>query len=213
MKLILEKASLTNREKQIYADAIDEAEDIDDLKDIVNGIFFHDKKLFAQINKFPKDASFEDIKANILKNLVSEEDNKVKTDEAYYPNKYNVALEKKFDSYGLEYRKISPNSYCFSNFGDAEFGEALAYEAGYDASYLDENELIVASFKQLEESIRLSEDTIKTKDGKWTNKGDEGTHGKFRTKKQADAQRKAMFANGYHESLNEEVGSEPVNIS
>ena len=47
----------------------------------------------------------------------------------------------------------------------------------------------------------LSEDTVKTSDGKWTNKGKEGTHGKFKTKKQADAQRKAMFANGFHESM------------
>ena len=43
----------------------------------------------------------------------------------------------------------------------------------------------------------IKEDTVKIKDGKWTNKGEEGTHGTFRTKKQADAQRKAMFANGY----------------
>lgn len=47
------------------------------------------------------------------------------------------------------------------------------------------------------EDISLNEDTIKTKDDKWVNKGIEGTHGKFRTKKQADAQRKAMFANGF----------------
>ena len=43
----------------------------------------------------------------------------------------------------------------------------------------------------------LNEDTVKTSDGKWTNKGKEGTHGKFKTKKEADAQRKAMFANGF----------------
>ena len=50
--------------------------------------------------------------------------------------------------------------------------------------------------EEFEES--LSEDTIKTKDGKWTNKGDTGeTHGKFKTKKEADAQRRAMFANGF----------------
>ena len=42
----------------------------------------------------------------------------------------------------------------------------------------------------------LDEDTVK-QDGKWVNKGKEGTHGKFKTKKEADAQRKAMFANGY----------------
>ena len=49
----------------------------------------------------------------------------------------------------------------------------------------------------------LKEDTIKTKSGKWVNKGKEGTHGEFRTKKAADAQRKAMFAKGFKESLSE----------
>ena len=50
----------------------------------------------------------------------------------------------------------------------------------------------------------LNEDTIK-QDGKWVNKGKEGTHGEFRTKKQADAHRRAMFAQGYQtESLNNE---------
>ena len=44
----------------------------------------------------------------------------------------------------------------------------------------------------------LKEDTVKQGD-KWVNKGDEGTHGEFKTKKEADAQRKAMFANGYKE--------------
>lgn len=51
----------------------------------------------------------------------------------------------------------------------------------------------------------VNEDTIKIKDGKWANKGKEGTHGTFRTKKQADAQRKAMFAQGFHEDLNDEI--------
>lgn len=50
----------------------------------------------------------------------------------------------------------------------------------------------------------LSEDT-KKEGNYWVNRGDEGTHGKFRTKKAADAQRKAMFAQGYKtEELNEE---------
>ena len=52
-------------------------------------------------------------------------------------------------------------------------------------------------------SYGLREDTIKQGNA-WVNKGKEGTHGKFRTKKEADAQRKAMFARGYKgESLNE----------
>lgn len=43
---------------------------------------------------------------------------------------------------------------------------------------------------------KLEEDTVK-QGNSWTNKGKEGTHGTFKTKKEADAQRKAMFANGY----------------
>lgn len=50
----------------------------------------------------------------------------------------------------------------------------------------------------------FKEDTVKQGDH-WVNKGDKGTHGKFKTKKAADAQRKAMFANGYHESELQEV--------
>lgn len=47
-----------------------------------------------------------------------------------------------------------------------------------------------------ENNLNLDEDTIK-QGNSWTNKGKEGTHGKFKTKKEADNQRKAMFANGY----------------
>jgi len=60
---------------------------------------------------------------------------------------------------------------------------------------------IVKKVPELAECI--NEDTKKIADGKWVNKGKEGTHGEFRTKKEADAQRKAMFANGYKESLKE----------
>ena len=51
----------------------------------------------------------------------------------------------------------------------------------------------------------LFEDTIK-KGNKWVNKGKDGEHGEFKTKKEADAQRKAMFANGYHEDYDDDFG-------
>ena len=54
---------------------------------------------------------------------------------------------------------------------------------------------------------RIIEDTVK-QGNYWVNKGKEGTHGKFRTKKAADAQRKAMFACGYTESLTESTQEE-----
>ena len=52
----------------------------------------------------------------------------------------------------------------------------------------------------------IKEDTIKTKDGKWANIGKDGKadSGKFKTKKEADAQRKAMFARGFKESVSRE---------
>ena len=59
----------------------------------------------------------------------------------------------------------------------------------------------------------LNEDTVK-RDGKWANVGKDGkaNSGKFKTKKEADAQRKAMFANGYKgESLEEETNMDKIN--
>lgn len=54
---------------------------------------------------------------------------------------------------------------------------------------------------EIEYKDNLQEDTIKKSNGKWTNRGDSGQeHGKFKTKKEADAQRRAMFANGFKES-------------
>ena len=89
--------------------------------------------------------------------------------------------------------------------------EAVADE--FNLSF-DESEGLVDEWihnvddEEIEESLK--EDTVKTKDGKWTNKGDTGeTHGEFKTKKEADAQRKAMFANGYRENLKEWDTMEP----
>lgn len=53
----------------------------------------------------------------------------------------------------------------------------------------------------LGESV-ITEDTVRKSNGKWTNRGKDGKeHGEFNTKKEADAQRRAMYANGYKESL------------
>lgn len=52
----------------------------------------------------------------------------------------------------------------------------------------------------------LDESIVKTSKGKWTNKGKEGAHGEFTTKKKAREQQKAMFASGWKgESLEESV--------
>ena len=70
--------------------------------------------------------------------------------------------------------------------------ERIADAFGISESEIDDAEEVI------EESLK--EDTVKQ--GKhWVNKGKEGTHGKFKTKKEADAQRKAMFAQGFKEEV------------
>ena len=51
---------------------------------------------------------------------------------------------------------------------------------------------------------KVTEDTVK-QGSQWVNKGREGTHGKFKTKKEADAQRKAMFARGFKEGVEDDI--------
>lgn len=75
--------------------------------------------------------------------------------------------------------------------------------------YTDENKHFKIMHNHIDNSAiavlkeELKEDTVK-QNGKWVNKGKEGTHGKFKNKKEADAQRKAMFAQGFKESLTED---------
>lgn len=52
----------------------------------------------------------------------------------------------------------------------------------------------------IDKKFVVCEDTIK-QGSYWVNKGKAGTHGKFKTKKEADAQRKAMYAGGFREEL------------
>lgn len=73
----------------------------------------------------------------------------------------------------------------------------------YDLEVLNELNGLVES---------LSEDTIK-QNGKWVNKGKEGTHGTFKTKKEADAQRRAMFAHGYKEDLKEDRDTSAIDLA
>ena len=76
----------------------------------------------------------------------------------------------------------------------------ILYNGGYFNHIPNEEEL-----RQYLKTRGLNEDTVK-QGSSWVNKGKEGTHGKFKTKKAADKQRKAMFANGYKaESVNESV--------
>lgn len=83
---------LNNSDKQIYINEIEKCEDREDLEDIVHEIFFYDKALFAMMNRFPKNASFEELKANkiaILKDSMLTEDYQQNKDEWGEPYSYD----------------------------------------------------------------------------------------------------------------------------
>lgn len=71
--------------------------------------------------------------------------------------------------------------------------------------YFNDERAAKSYFKKVTKD--LEEDTVRKSNGKWTNRGDDGTeHGEFDTKAEADAQRKAMFAQGYKgESLSKTI--------
>lgn len=108
--------------------------------------------------------------------------------------------------------KLIEDIYELRKIGIAEGGEYdnrnLLFKEFRNKGYLDNlKELknkLVSKELSLKEQQELEEDTEKVSDHKWVNKGKEGTHGTFKTKKEADAQRKAMFANGFSEDLETE---------
>ena len=82
---------------------------------------------------------------------------------------------------------------------DIESGIAIATELSGNIQDIiaQISDLFTESYS-VEESTNISADTVKKKNGKWVNRGDTGEeHGEFRTKKEADAQRKAMYARGF----------------
>lgn len=111
-----------------------------------------------------------------------------------------------FDAIDLEGKKTKANfsTYIYS-LKDFLNNDEMELKLIPDFKLIDEYPYLI-EVDDIEES--LTEDTVK-QNGKWVNKGSEGTHGKFKTKKAADAQRKAMFANGYKgESLKEAIDDE-----
>ena len=96
----------------------------------------------------------------------------------------------------------------FDNDNNPIGGEFTLYKRagkyGYDRYAFKNEDELVAYIKRHFFDESLSEDTVK-QGSQWVNKGKEGTHGKFKTKKEADAQRKAMFARGFKEGIKESI--------
>lgn len=117
--------------------------------------------------------------------------------------KESLLFSKETSQGELEVRKFKDGTYhVFVNneehaWFDKDDLTSLKYYLKYKKD-IPEDEIVLESLK---------EDTVQKANGKWTNRGDDGTeHGEFDTKAEADAQRKAMFASGWKgESLSESV--------
>lgn len=110
----------------------------------------------------------------------------------YAPNDSAFSTIREWDKYHKEYG-WTPRQY-------AEWAEPEEELREYVRELIYAYEDILGHWNNIM-GESLKEDTVKQGNG-WVNKGKEGAHGKFKTKKGADAQRRAMFANGYKESMN-----------
>lgn len=125
---------------------------------------------------------------------VLNEDNRLSHTSTKYRG-YRISLDHKNLCYNIYDKHGEMEDSGFRSVEDAKKAIDNFSDLMMSANWLDETDV------DFDES--LNEDTVK-QGNKWVNKGKEGTHGKFKTKKAADAQRKAMFANGYKgESLQE----------
>jgi len=115
---------------------------------------------------------------------------------------YYISYEDKAGDDAAYIIKAGSKEAAKERFLDLDFGEFISIDSISEEELADMQDEIDRGFIELDKSVNeaLTEDTEK-EGNHWVNKGDEGTHGKFRTKKAADDQRKAMFANGYTESF------------
>lgn len=108
---------------------------------------------------------------------------------------------------------IIKGTYAAVYYEDEKKEDGTVVEASFILGVKNDDDWDIVEFKNgedmneyirgLEKDSAINEDTVK-QGSSWVNKGKEGTHGKFKTKKEADAQRKAMFAQGFKESLTED---------
>lgn len=107
----------------------------------------------------------------------------------YYDTMFGERVRRDYDTGKLTYENIKE--------WDKKLNGGVAPEPGFNTKEI----LDYYTTSQNKQIGDATEDTVK-QGNSWVNKGKEGTHGKFKTKKAADAQRKAMFARGYQANEN-----------
>lgn len=153
-------------------------------------------------NRFSPNKSANSYRAEIFNESLNKYEKDLES--GYYPDEWDIDFEDELENLGIEPQRgvYVGYQYRVPNRRFASKMVRLAKEFGYDDSWVEGNILYLKWSRPEREYHKgpydecLTEDTIK-QDGKWVNKGKEGTHGKFKTKKEADAQRRAMFASGF----------------
>lgn len=189
-------------------DAIDNNRELDDLENKMYILSHHNKNYNrAQYNLI---SELDDIlKANDYK-LNAIFDKTVQEDELDEGIKDNFKKAGKFARNAIAAGAIAGGLMGNPSVAKGqEIEQPVAVDQRIDGTIVDQygNEFTQEQWEALErgedpysdgatQPFGLEEDTVKS-GSQWTNKGEDGTHGKFKTKKEADAQRKAMFANGY----------------
>lgn len=124
----------------------------------------------------------------------------------------------------IRHGESDPNRKYSGNFENSFDAIELAEDEGYDEVVRYTYDFISDNFDDYwgmpprridtiwtRKNDYLNEDIVKTSKGKWVNKGKEGTHGEFTTKKKAREQQKAMFASGWKgESLEESADRDSI---
>lgn len=212
MKLIKVNESLINNPNlATYVERTD-FRDKDEIQELAKE---HNVKIvdFGEDNKSLKaEGKFDDIitfykELNLIPNSSEEENEEVKTEteeeETLSESSDNEPLTEGYldNLKNPEYWQHQVD-YQIEKFG--RVGGGLIQDLDENGFYLNVDNKVTSKVGIKEDC--LTEDTIK-QGNKWVNKGKNGTHGEFKTKKAAEAQRKAMFANGFSESLTEDVDS------
>lgn len=166
------------------------------LKDVAKSLISVLHTLDSQIIYYLFNQEYGVYLPSIIKYNKNNEDSQIKT----------VYRCDNFDDYWNKVGILLINYYKAANTGNNE-GEVVGTIPILKVTNY-ESPLEAASYEPPKNEAILQEDTIKVKDHKWTNKGKHGTHGFFKTKEAADAQRKAIFASGWHENLEEEFNNE-----
>ena len=164
---------------------------------------YHNSTLESFKNRFLEEYQYYDFNESLDSNCDKSEYNELESlQEKLNNSEKNTVMKSIINAEEDELQKIVDEVYFY----DRALYLKLRHFVKKNSLNDKKDYLIKVLQDSLEES--LTEDTIK-QNGKWVNKGSEGTHGKFRTKKAADAQRKAMYSRGFKsESLNEDFDDE-----